>query len=71
MFLGEIMSIQQLEDAVIQLTTDELDAFARWFENYLADAWDSRIAADAAEGRLDAMGRKADADYEAGRCTPL
>ena len=65
------MSLQQLEAAVAQLPPADLDAFARWFEEYLADAWDRRIEADVAAGRLDAAGRRADADFEAGRCTPL
>jgi hypothetical protein len=54
-----------------QLPADELTAFARWFEEYLADAWDRRIDADVQAGRLDAAVRRADADFEAGRCTPL
>lgn len=65
------MSLQQLETAVTQLPPAELDAFARWFEKYMADAWDRRIEADAAAGRLDAAGRRADADFDAGRCNPL
>lgn len=35
------------------------------------DAWDRQIEADVAAGRLDKAGRKADADFEAGHCTPL
>ena len=65
------MSLQELEAAVSQLPADELTAFARWFEEYLADAWDRRIEADVNGGRLDEAGRRADADFEAGRCTPL
>ncbi|MGH7135546.1 MAG: hypothetical protein ACREHD_07385 [Pirellulales bacterium] len=65
------MSLQELETAVIQLPADELTAFARWFEEYLAEDWDRRIEADVNAGRLDEVGRRADADFEAGRCTPL
>jgi hypothetical protein len=65
------MSLQELEAAVASLPAEELTAFARWFEEYMADEWDRRIEADAAAGRLDEAGRKADADFEAGRCTPL
>ncbi|HEY7617750.1 MAG TPA: hypothetical protein VH744_13175 [Terriglobales bacterium] len=61
------MSLQELEDAVSQLHADELAAFARWFEEYLADAWDRRIEADIRAGRLDDAGRQADADFEYGR----
>lgn len=65
------MGLQQLEAAVTELPPADLEAFARWFEEYRADAWDRRIEADIAAGRLDAAGARADADFEAGRCTPL
>lgn len=65
------MSLKELESAVAQLPADELSVFARWFEEYLADAWDRRIEADIHAGRLDESGRRADADFEAGRCKPL
>ena len=65
------VSLQELESAVSQLPADELTAFARWFEEYLADVWDRRIEEDIKAGRLDEAGRRADADFEAGRCKPL
>ena len=65
------MSLKELETAVSSLPTDELSAFARWFEEYLADAWDRQIEKDVKAGRLDEAGRQADADFEAGRCKPL
>ena len=65
------MGLQELESAVTQLPAEELIAFARWFEEYMADAWDRRIEADIRAGRLDEAGRRADADFEAGRCKPL
>lgn len=64
------MSVQELETAVTRLPKSDLDAFARWFEEFIADAWDCRIEADIATGRLDGVGREADAQFEAGRCTP-
>lgn len=65
------MSLQELESAITRLPPAELATFAQWFEEYLADAWDRRIEADINAGRLDEAGRKANADFEAGRCTPL
>jgi hypothetical protein len=63
--------LDELEAAVAHLPGDELVAFARWFEEYLADVWDRRIEEDIRAGRLDEAGRRADADFEAGRCKPL
>jgi hypothetical protein len=65
------MSLQELEKAVASLPPGDLDTFSKWFEEYLADAWDRRIEADIKAGRLDAAGKKADEDFESGLCKPL
>ncbi|WP_133511518.1 hypothetical protein [Candidatus Thiosymbion oneisti] len=65
------MTIEQLEDAVLHLSPENLDRFAEWFEEFLADQWDKRIAADILAGRLDGVGERADKAFVAGHCTPL
>ncbi len=65
------MSIEELQTAVSDLPAEEFARFSRWFEEYLADYWDRKIEADILAGRLDAAGRRADEDFESGRCTPL
>ena len=65
------MSIDELQDAITHLSAEELARFSRWLEEYRADLWDQRIEADILAGRLDEAGRRADEDFEAGRCTPL
>ena len=65
------MSVHELESAVTQLSKEDLNQFSHWFEEYLADEWDRQIEVDALAGRFDAAGKRAVADYEAGRCTPL
>ena len=65
------MSVQELETAVTELSPDELARFVKWFEEYQADEWDRRFEADVAAGKLDALGRQADEDFEAGRATAL
>jgi hypothetical protein len=65
------MSIEELQTAVAQLPAEELDRFSQWFEEFLAEQWDRQIEADILAGRLDAAGRRADEDFEGGRCTPL
>ena len=66
-----VMSIEELQSAVAQFPAEELDRFSQWFEEFLAEQWDRRIEADILAGRLDAAGRRADEDFEAGHCTPL
>lgn len=65
------MSVQELEKAIRQLSHEEFTALACWIDEYRAEQWDRQIEADIRAGRLDEAGRRADADFEAGRCTPL
>lgn len=65
------MSVQELEDAILQLSPDEFAQLARWIDEYRGDQWDRQIEADIHAGRLDEAARQADADFDAGRCTPL
>ena len=65
------MSVHELEAAVTRLDPADLARFARWFEDFQADEWDRRFEADVAAGRLDALGRQADDDVDAGRATAL
>jgi hypothetical protein len=65
------MSVEELQSAILQLPAEELDRFSRWFEEFLADQWDRRIEEDIRAGRLEAAGRRADEDFDAGRSTPL
>lgn len=64
-----------LERAVAKARTlpdDQQDAIAALLlEEIEADDWDRRIEADALAGRLDALGRQADDDFDAGHATPL
>ena len=71
MVVYNIMSVEELQAAVSQLSAEELDRFSRWLEEFLAEQWDRRIEADILSGHLDIAGRRADEDFEAGRCTPL
>ena len=65
------MSVEELQTAIAQLPPHELDRFSQWFEEFLADQWDRRIEDDILAGRLDGPGRRADQDFESGRCTLL
>ena len=65
------MSIDELETAITQLSEEEMAKFVQWFDQYRADQWDRQIETDIRDGRLDEAGRRADADFESGRSTPL
>lgn len=65
------MSVEELEVVVSRLSAAELARFSDWFEKFRAEQWDEQIEADILAGRLDVAGKRADEDFEAGRCTPL
>lgn len=65
------MSLADLEKAVSVLPPEELNQFSTWFEEYLAERWEEQFEADVKAGKLDHLAEKADADFEAGRCTGL
>ena len=65
------MSVQELENAIRQLSREDFRRLADWLDEYRAEQWDQQIEADIHAGRLDEAGRRADADFDAGRCSPL
>jgi hypothetical protein len=65
------MSVEELESVVTHLPAAELARFSEWFEEFMAGQWDRQIEADIVAGRFDVAGKRADDDFEAGRCTPL
>lgn len=64
-------TIQEIERAVRELSSEELSEFRQWFLEFDAAAWDREFEEDVAEGRLDALADEAIADLRAGRTRPL
>jgi hypothetical protein len=62
-------SLEQIENAVRQLSAKDLAAFRAWFAELDAAAWDRQIEEDVAAGRLDALAEEALNDLREGRCT--
>ena len=65
------MTITEIEQAITQLSEQELTEFREWFDEYFAQLWDKQIEEDAKSGRLDKLIADATADYDAGLSTPL
>jgi len=61
--------IEEIEEAILKLSTHELARLREWFAELDAAAWDRQIAADAAAGRLDALAEEAIEDCRQDRCT--
>ncbi|PBB90128.1 MULTISPECIES: hypothetical protein [unclassified Mesorhizobium] len=63
--------LEQIEKSVAELSPEELEAFAAWFETLQADLWDKQIEADAKAGRLDKLLAEARAEIAAGKLRDL
>jgi hypothetical protein len=64
-------TVKEIEQAVEQLTQDQLAEFRAWYEKFDAAAWDRQIEEDIAAGKLDALAEAAIADHKAGRTKQL
>jgi hypothetical protein len=62
-------TIQQIEEAVRQLTAAERAAFRAWFAEFDAEEWDRQFEADVSAGRLDWLAEEARQELREGRCT--
>ena len=64
-------TVAEIQDAVRELTEKDLEAFSSWFDQYEEERWDRQIERDQKSGPLRSLMSKAQADFEAGKCTRL
>jgi len=62
-------TVQEIEQAVRQLSEADKTAFRAWFAEYDAAEWDQQIEVDVAAGRLNWLVEEARRDLRDGRCT--
>ena len=67
--LGSVSMVEQIEDAVRRLSSEELAEFRTWFAEFDGVLWDRQIEEDVAAGRLDALADESLSDLREGRCT--
>ena len=65
------MSIAEIEDAIIELSSADVDKLMSWLEEYHDKMWDAQIANDLDAGRFDSLLDEVDAEIGAGMATPL
>lgn len=65
------MSIQEIELAITQLPSSELNELVAWLADYHHQVWDKQIEDDLDSGRLDSMIAAAEKEYQAGLARPL
>jgi hypothetical protein len=64
-------SLQSIESQIAALPEQELRRFRSWFDEFDSRRWDSNLAEDIKNGRLDAFAAEAIAEYGDGKCRPL
>lgn len=64
-------SIQEIEQAIRQLSPEDLAAFRNWFIEFDASLWDKQFENDVVAGRLDKLADEALLDLREGHCTDL
>ena len=64
-------TVRDIELAIKRLNDQDLGKLSGWFDDYLAEKWESRFKVDAEAGRVDKLGEAADWAFERGLCRPL
>jgi len=62
-------TVEEIEDAVRRLSSEDLAVLRAWFAQLDAAAWDRQIEEDVATGRLDPLADEALRDLHEGRCS--
>ena len=65
------MTAIEMESIIRQMPIAEARRLSVWLDEYLDDAWDEQMKADAESGKLDRVFAKALADIEAGKVRDL
>ena len=61
------MSIDQIKEAIGQLSFKERAELAAWLHGWKDDDWDEQMKRDIANGKLDQVLREVDDDIQSGR----
>ncbi|MEO7724163.1 MAG: hypothetical protein ABIU29_05670 [Chthoniobacterales bacterium] len=61
------VSVEQIKQAIDQLSFEERAELAAWLHGWKSDEWDEQMKRDIASGKLDAVLREVDDDARAGQ----
>lgn len=64
-------TVQEIENAVEQLSEEEFKNFRAWFDRYESDAWDQKIADHIESGKFDVLANEALSELQNGKATKL
>jgi hypothetical protein len=66
-----MLNTKELQTTVSKLSENDLREFTEWFEEFIAQRWDSQIENDVLAGRLDKIGESVDTAFIKGHVKPL
>ncbi len=66
-----MITLQDIERSVSQLSPEDLAAFRAWFAKFDAEVWDRQFEEDVAAGRLNELAERALRHLREGRCLDL
>ena len=64
-------ALEQLEQQVLRLSSEDLAEFRAWFLELDHQLWDKQLEADARAGKLDRLINEARAEFKAGKTRGL
>ncbi|GAB4479840.1 MAG: hypothetical protein OHK0031_00560 [Anaerolineales bacterium] len=64
-------TVQEIQQAIFNLSPKDLSALRRWFEEFDARLWDEQLEQDAQSGKLEKIAERALEEYRAGNAKPL
>jgi len=64
-------TVQEIENAIEQLSEDEFKNFRTWLDQYEADVWDQKIVDNVESGKLDFLANEALSELQNGKATKL
>jgi hypothetical protein len=63
--------VDELEQAVRELSPEDLSKFREWFVEFDSELWERQLERDVAAGRLDGLVEEARNEHREGRTRPL
>ena len=66
-----MFTIEEIEQAVLKLSSEELASFREWFDELDAEIWDKQFEMDVKSGKFDELANQAIADFRSGKCKEL
>ncbi len=64
-------TVHEIEKAVSELPSNELEQFRKWFDEFDAKVWDKQFENDVRSGKLDQIAKNAIADFDEGKFKEL